>query len=54
VPAAALAVDKGEPQLEELVEQVVLAGAEVDGVEAGVADEAFDGLAVGLVGGVAR
>ena len=52
MPAAALAVGKGEPELEELVEQVVLARAEVDGVEAGVADEAFDGLAVGLVGGV--
>src|SRR5215831_1472878 len=52
MPAAALAVGQGEPELEELVEQVVLARAEVDGVEAGVADEAFDGLAVGLVGGV--
>src|SRR5215472_2986051 len=51
MPAAALAVGKGEPELEELVEQVVLARAEVDGVETGVADEAFDGLAVGLVGG---
>src|SRR5215472_5278020 len=52
MPAAALAVGEGEPELEELVEQVVLARAEVDGVEAGVADEAFDGLAVGLVRGV--
>src|SRR5262249_60787771 len=52
MPAAALAVGQGEPELEELVEQVVLAGAEVDGVEAGVSDEAFDDLAVGLVGGV--